>query len=1555
MTFFTLSLRSIFTIGLLYVSYAAFATISIGEVAPASAGACDGSVQVTATGDAGPFDLYISGPNDYFSFKSDLMSGQHTFTGLCSGEYTIEVINAYMCETTLNATVGCPLTFQQSVTEASCATGRGTITVTPQDGTAPYTYTWKNEDGATAGGNTATINNLPPDKYFVTITDANGCKATGDFSTKPTGENAIYPYLEEVKMYAKVGTTQTLIYQANWILTSAGCLRYIGGSNDISTQLYDAIYDGTASLSLRVKANKRLAEISVKAQSSGDILGVPSTSDQINWTFYITNPNIFQVSGNKLYQSFLFEGADEKDNLLLNLWSSSNETVECVKLPILQNDCTWVPMPPSGADEHYVELEKQCMNFIVKADYATASISIPSIEGGVTPYTFRWTKSGTEISTERFITNLSPAEYCVKVIDSQGCTVEKCVTLYESIEDKFEIEVNTSCTSNNNGKICITGDLEDLLIQWQDGTTGNCLESVGIATYCVGISDIQSGQKVVKCIDVRDYVTYVPQLALDIDRTSIPCTGSANNRVCINVTGGKAPYTYLWEDGSTNACLENAVSGRCYSVTVTDACGSMITNCFELPPAYSLPSVTNVYISDACSSGQNGSISLKISGGRLPYTYNWVGSLGFASTTKDINNLTPGVYYLTITDACGSTVTKEYSVQGIGSPVSFDITSSKVIPSCSQTDAKGKIELTTTITPAGSPLTFQWDNGATTEDLNNLLPGYYTLTITDGYGCRQLRNFQVIESPVNLMTTIDPPCQNQANGKINASLNTNYPPAFYHWSTGASGSINYFIENLAAGTYTVTATDDRGCTASKSVTLEPISFAIDASIRNACNGAIDLTVTTTPLASPVFNYNWSNNKNTEDIEGLAAGTYFVTVSNAKGCQASSNFNILDEFEPPIIAVAGVQNATNPSTQDGAIDIGILNMPFIYGPPLYEATWSTGQSRQFGRNFGVGNEDIQNLRPGWYTVTVTDNRGCQDIENIQVGTCTDGTEIPNPIPFTLDAVVTPISSSGGSDGALELLIQGGSGLPYYYEWTATYSSATGFDKAYSASISNLSENEYCVTVTDGCYTASLCRKVVFCEDYTSNSSYGLDITYNLDQPCNYKGANNNDLLGGIFVNPRYPSSIYGQPNYKWEYRYYDGNWYDFPNGTLNSIITQYAGYFKVFVSDLTTCVREHTIYLPEGIINNSKGVSEDYKTCNVEVRCNGRCIKCETKNTEIKFINNPFVPCEGVIVCPINNEELRATSGIVMGSPVIKEESFLYPGYCRATATCKFEEIGVTINHDFLTPGICNNPPSGGGGYGVGDADGDGTLDKDDKCPTISGPIATKGCPCEGIGSNLDSDSDGINDSCDNCPFHYNPSQSDNLDDNGKDGVGDACDFCPNNNSNDPIAAWTDTDGDGIFDGCDNCKNADNPNQCDRDADGKGDICDALDECDLVDENFCCIVRVLKDNNEETELLSDTRYSLTTESIRGSFAINKIFPNPFKNSFSIDINSVLDQEVDIIVLSMLGTPVVRQIEKLVKGKNLVQIAFPDSNSAGMYQVKVRDREGNEVNNLVVHIN
>lgn len=1507
MTFFTFCYRSLFfALALLLGSTAAFATIAIGEVIPPSEGNCDGRIQVLANGTAGSFFIEIIGPAGFSDFVEGIgdpgdenSPSSHTFTGLCGGSYNIFVTNRFGCTTTLSTNLSCTLVISAEVTP-SCTPGGGAISVIPEGGTAPYIYTWTDEMGVFVGS-TSNITDLLPGEYFVTITDANGCQGMGSFSTVPTGEDAKYPYIQSVTIYAVDGGNETKIYEARWVETANGCLRYIGGSETIPVTLYDALASGTASLRVEVVANKELGDFdfaSSNSTSSRDI----SSSDNVNWNIQVPAEILFLPTGGKLSETFLFDGTDLNGNPLLNLWSASNQQSECTELPTLQGNCAWTPIPASGADEHRVTLEKACMQVVLELDHTNGSIT-STVSGGTAPYSFSWTKSGTLLSneTERYVLNASPATYCVDITDAAGCLIQRCVELCEPIEEKISFTVDPPCALSNNGSICFDANLDDFIIQWQNGTFGPCLENVGAGIYSALIRDLKCNQQIVKTIDTRPYIQTFAPLEVNVDLSQVACPGIENEQLCLKVIGGKAPYIYQWEDGSTNTCLQNVEPGRCYSVTVTDACGSMVTKCLELP-IYTPLIIVGESLTDACNSGTNGSISLIIRGGKQAYTYSWSGPGGYANNTifPTINNLQTGIYSVTVTDACGNSVNDSYSVQGYEGPENYHFVDVEITPACSEAEGKGKVNVIIQSTQEMS-LNYQWSNGATTEDINNILPGMYTLTVTDSYGCRNIQMFEVPVSPVSISEGITNICPGESDGRIIANLNTDFGPTTYFWSTGA---LSYYVDDLSAGSYSVTATDSRGCSASKTYNLIPITFEVSGIVKNACNGSIDITVISNPTGYFPTQFNWSNGAITEDISGLTAGTYNVIVSNGEGCQGSASFEMLNEFDLPQIFIAGVQNASNPTNQDGGINIEIHN-----GTLPYSINWSNGTI----------NEDVEGIRSGDYSVTVTDARGCQDISFPTIGQCSDDpqtTPIPDPIPFTLDANVTSISTSGGNDGALELIVQGGADLPRYYEWTGP-----GGYKAYTASISELSEGEYCVTVTDGCYTANLCRLVVFCGDY---SPINLAIHTNTDKPCNFVGATETQRIGGVAVwrigGSASIEKPYGPVTYSWEERE-NGVW--FAAGNDDNVSTIYPNYYRVTVSDLTTCTNSKDINVESGIIDEGSGFAPDLASCFKRITCNGGCVFCETVPTELVILEDQFVPCQGVLRCSITGEE-RATTGSFSQAPVIGEESLIYPGYCNATVSCYFEEGDMTVTQQILIRAdMCEDPPSDPNQYPTGPGGGNCNI--------------------------LDPDSDGDKkkDGCDNCPNHYNPSQIDS----DYDGVGDACDRCPDiNNSGDPAAASIDTDGDGVYDGCDNCKTKSNPDQCDIDKDGIGDTCDT-DECTVYDSNLqCCIVVPFTGNEPEVFERKGELINMTTSKIR----IQNIYPNPFDNQLNIAIISNRDQEIHLYILDILSTPIVSKKENVVEGRNIISIDFDKNYATGVYIVKVRNKEGHEDNQFVVRI-
>ncbi|MCS6990742.1 MAG: T9SS type A sorting domain-containing protein, partial [Chitinophagales bacterium] len=220
----------------------------------------------------------------------------------------------------------------------------------------------------------------------------------------------------------------------------------------------------------------------------------------------------------------------------------------------------------------------------------------------------------------------------------------------------------------------------------------------------------------------------------------------------------------------------------------------------------------------------------------------------------------------------------------------------------------------------------------------------------------------------------------------------------YSWSNGATTED---ISGLTMGTYTVTVTDAAGCTASQSFYVDqPGGFSLsfitsDVTCPGGSNGSVNLTVV--GGVSP-YTYSWSNGATTEDLSGLVAGTYTVTVTDHASCQATGSVTI---HQPAAFSLSTtVSNATCPGGSDGAIDLTVsgATSPYSY-------LWSTGATT----------EDLSGLTAGLYIVTVTDFNGCTALKPVLVG---------EPPPFSLSTVVDDVSCHGGSDGAIDLMVSGG---------------------------------------------------------------------------------------------------------------------------------------------------------------------------------------------------------------------------------------------------------------------------------------------------------------------------------------------------------------------------------------------------------------------------------------------------------------------------------------------------------------------------------------------------
>jgi hypothetical protein len=363
-------------------------------------------------------------------------------------------------------------------------------------------------------------------------------------------------------------------------------------------------------------------------------------------------------------------------------------------------------------------------------------------------------------------------------------------------------------------------------------------------------------------------------------------------------TGGSAPYNVSWS-GPVNGnpagneiltlggsyVLAGLMAGS-YTVLVTDASGNsqsvVVTVTEPLPLA-----AASVQSNTLCSGTCTGSINLTVTGGVAPYLYSWTGIPFYSSSNEDLSNLCPGVYTVSVTDACGCTNTL---TQVITAPPAFTLTGMITQIPCVGGN-NGAIDVTV---GGGTPgYTYAWTGPsgytANTEDLLNLTPGTYTLTATDENNCTITENWVVNPAPQALLlseTNVDVLCSGQATGSIDLTTVGGTAPYTYMWNgPGAYTANTQDISGLAAGTYSVTVTDANNCTVSLSnidITASP-TLVLTGSV-NGNNIDISVSGGTVP-----YNYSWSNGAVTQDLPNVPPATYVVIVTDAFNCSITDTF------------------------------------------------------------------------------------------------------------------------------------------------------------------------------------------------------------------------------------------------------------------------------------------------------------------------------------------------------------------------------------------------------------------------------------------------------------------------------------------------------------------------------------------------------------------------------------------------------------------------------------------------------------------------------------------
>jgi PKD repeat protein len=533
-------------------------------------------------------------------------------------------------------------------------------------------------------------------------------------------------------------------------------------------------------------------------------------------------------------------------------------------------------------------------------------------------------------------------------------------------------------------------------------------------------------------VDSHSYgvTVYAPPVTSET-HIDVACFGGASGSIDLMVSSGTAPYSYLWSNGATTQDVSGLVAGT-YSVTVTDANGCTATRPVTIAQPAATLSLTATHVDVACYGDTTGSIDLTVAGGTAPYTYLWSNG----APAQDLTGLAAGTYSVTATDASGCTATRSVTIT---QPAALSASVTHLDVGC-YGDSTASIDLS--VTGGTLPYAYLWSNGATTQDLSGIPAGSYSVTVTDAKGCTVTQSAIVTQPSMPLLATgtyVDVTCFGSATGSIDLTVSGGTPPYAYLWSNGAT---TQDLSSLVAESYSVTVTDAHGCSATWSVNIDqpaaPLTIAathVDVVCYGAATGAIDVTVSG---GTPSYSVLWSNGATTQDLSGLASGTYSVTVSDSRGCTATKSVQIT---QPPS-ALALSDTHTNVDCYGAAT--GSIDLTAAGGMPPYGYLWSNGATSQ----------DLSGLTAGTYSVTTVDAHGCSAVHFVSIG--------QPSAALVLETFVADVACHGGATGVVNLSVSGGTG-PYSYAWSTGQT---------TEDLSGVQAGTYLVTVTDtyGC-TAS----------------------------------------------------------------------------------------------------------------------------------------------------------------------------------------------------------------------------------------------------------------------------------------------------------------------------------------------------------------------------------------------------------------------------------------------------------------------------------------------------
>lgn len=340
------------------------------------------------------------------------------------------------------------------------------------------------------------------------------------------------------------------------------------------------------------------------------------------------------------------------------------------------------------------------------------------------------------------------------------------------------------------------------------------------------------------------------------------------------------------------------------------------------------------------------------------------------------------------------------------------------------------------ITGGTPPFKVKWSTGDTTHNIDNLPIGTYTVTITDAFFYTAIDTFQIsAPEALTVLTEVkNQSCSEKKDGEIILNIEGGTPPYSVNWSDISSNSLGRY--NLSAGNYKFTVSDSNNCVLPfNEIITKPQEISISPEIKDVTcfdkgNGEISVQVSG---GTQPYNFDWSysSQTNSNNLNNLPAGTYSLTVTDSQSCKLTQSYEIYSPLD--YVVDVNKTKITCHNENDGEISMNISG-----ASPPYQINWTPSVS---------SSTSASNLSPGSYTIEISDQNNCIRTEQVQ---------FKNPPLINHEIIVVDNNCFGDRTGEININSEGGV-PPFTYEWIHTSSN--------SSRLAGLPADTYSVQITD----------------------------------------------------------------------------------------------------------------------------------------------------------------------------------------------------------------------------------------------------------------------------------------------------------------------------------------------------------------------------------------------------------------------------------------------------------------------------------------------------------